>query len=75
MLANTFALIGTFALANETNKKDSEKKEEKKVESVAACSSWQEVGVSCGKNFWLCKDGKTTQDLADEAYFFSQDRC
>ena len=64
-------------MANESTSKNEKEigKDEKAVEAVAACGSWQLVTVECGKNFSLCKDGKDTQQLADEAWFFSQDRC
>lgn len=55
LFASAFALIGTFAMANDTKTKTTEEKgEDKKVEVVAPCSSWITVN-SCG-TYYLCAD-------------------
>ncbi|ADX68029.1 Uncharacterised protein [Weeksella virosa] len=72
LFASAFALIGTFAMANDTKTKTTEEKgEDKKVEVVAPCSSWITVN-SCG-TYYLCADNyETTGDVLDAIDYFDE---
>ena len=51
------------------------KLEEPKLEEDFACETWFHVSVECGNNFWLCGDGKTSNQLDEEVWYFSEHRC
>ena len=39
------------------------------------CSNWVEVDPGCDNHFWLCTDGQTTEEVLEDAWYFSNGRC
>lgn len=72
LFASVFALMGTFAMANET-KTTEEKPEEKKVEVAAPCSSW--ITVNSCKTYYLCADNyQNGQEVLDAVEYFDEQK-
>lgn len=49
---------------------------EKTVAEEFVCSNWVEVDPGCDNHFWLCTDNyDNSQELIDDAVYFSNGRC
>lgn len=62
LFASAFALMGTFALANETKTEVIEKGEELATIAVAQCFDFND---SCGGSWEVCHENVSTEQLMD----------